>query len=276
MRKIINFNTNWKFSKEWSDNIKNEFLKGENITLPHTVTEIPLHYFDESDTWLISGYQNIFNYDKAKLKDKRILINFEGAMAAAEVFINGKSFGEHKGGYLPFIHDITEALKDGENIIAVKLDSREREDIPPFGNEIDYLCYGGIYREVQIIIADNISIEKTMLTALSNQKVTGKIRIRNSKKQTSKETLYFNLYNREYKICEIKKEIQLKDELFTDINIDWNIKSDRIELWDIDNPRLYRLDISLENKDSVSLNIGFRDIKITENGFFLNDKRIKI
>ena len=276
MRKIINFNTNWKFSKEWNDNIKNEFLKGENITLPHTVHEIPLHYFDESDTWLISGYQNIFNYDKAKLKDKRILINFEGAMAAAELFINGKSFGEHKGGYLPFIHDITEALKDGENIIAVKLDSREREDIPPFGNEIDYLCYGGIYREVQIIIADNISIEKTMLTALSNQNVTGKIRIRNSKKQISKETLYFNLYNREYKICEIKKEIQLKDELFTDINIDWNIESDRIELWDIDNPRLYRLDISLENKDSVSLNIGFRDIKITENGFFLNDKRIKL
>ena len=115
-----------------------------------------------------------------------------------------------------------------------------------------------------------------MLTALSNQKVTGKIRIRNSKKQISKETLYFNLYNREYKICEIKKEIQLKDELFTDINIDWNIESDKIELWDIDNPMLYRLDISLENKDLVSLNLGFRDIKITENGFFLNDKRIKL
>ena len=102
MRKIINFNTNWKFSKEWNDNIKNEFLKGENITLPHTVHEIPLHYFDESDTWLISGYQNIFNYDKAKLKDKRILINFEGAMAAAELFINGKSFGEHKRNKEPF------------------------------------------------------------------------------------------------------------------------------------------------------------------------------
>lgn len=84
------------------------------------------------------------------------------------------------------------------------------------------------------------------------------------------------MYNREYKICEIKKEIQLKDELFTDINIDWNIESDRIELWDIDNPRLYKLDISLENKDLVSLNLGFRDIKITENGFFLNDKRIKL
>ena len=91
MREIINFNTNWKFFKEWNDKIKTEKLEAEIITLPHTVSEIPMHYFDEADTWLISVYQNIFNYDKAKYQNKRILINFEGAMAAAEVFVNAKS-----------------------------------------------------------------------------------------------------------------------------------------------------------------------------------------
>ncbi|KLI31321.1 beta-D-galactosidase [Brachyspira hyodysenteriae] len=277
MREIINFNTNWKFTKEWNDNIKIEKLNGENITLPHTVAEIPLHYFSESDTWLVSGYQNTFKYDKSKLQGKRVLINFEAAMAACEVFVNEKSFGEHKGGYLPFIYDITDELKDGENIIAVKLDSTEREDIPPFGNEIDYLCYGGIYREVQIIIVDDVSIENVMLTGLANQNITGKIRIRNTKKESVKETISINLYNREYHICEIKKEITLKKgELFTDIKIDEHIDSDRIELWDIDNPRLYRLEVSLPNEDSVSIKIGFRDAKFTENGFFLNDKRVKL
>lgn len=277
MREIINFNTNWKFTKEWNDNIKIEKLNGENITLPHTVAEIPLHYFSESDTWLVSGYQNTFKYDKSKLQGKRVLINFEAAMAACEVFVNEKSFGEHKGGYLPFIYDITDELKDGENIIAVKLDSTEREDIPPFGNEIDYLCYGGIYREVQIIIVNDVSIENVMLTGLANQNITGKIRIRNTKKESVKETIAINLYNREYHICEIKKEITLKKgELFTDIKIDEHIDSDRIELWDIDNPRLYRLEVSLPNEDSVSIKIGFRDAKFTENGFFLNDKRVKL
>lgn len=277
MREIINFNTNWKFTKEWNDNIKIEKLNGENITLPHTVAEIPLHYFSESDTWLVSGYQNTFKYDKSKLQGKRVLINFEAAMAACEVFVNEKSFGEHKGGYLPFVYDITDELKDGENIIAVKLDSTEREDIPPFGNEIDYLCYGGIYREVQIIIVDDVSIENVMLTGLANQNITGKIRIRNTKKESVKETISINLYNREYHICEIKKEITLKKgELFTDIKIDEHIDSDRIELWDIDNPRLYRLEVSLPNEDSVSIKIGFRDAKFTENGFFLNDKRVKL
>ncbi|MCZ9887382.1 glycoside hydrolase family 2 protein [Brachyspira hyodysenteriae] len=277
MREIINFNTNWKFTKEWNDNIKIEKLNGENITLPHTVAEIPLHYFSESDTWLVSGYQNTFKYDKSKLQGKRVLINFEAAMAACEVFVNEKSFGEHKGGYLPFVYDITDELKDGENIISIKLDSTEREDIPPFGNEIDYLCYGGIYREVQIIIVDDVSIENVMLTGLANQNITGKIRIRNTKKESVKETISINLYNREYHICEIKKEITLKKgELFTDIKIDEHIDSDRIELWDIDNPRLYRLEVSLPNEDSVSIKIGFRDAKFTENGFFLNDKRVKL
>ena len=277
MREIINFNTNWQFFKEWNDGIKTEKLNGENVTLPHTVSEIPLHYFDESDTWLITGYQNIFNYDKAKFQNKRILINFEGAMAAAEVFVNNKSFSEHKGGYLPFIYDITDALKEGENIIAVKLDSLERDDIPPFGNEIDYLCYGGIYREVQIIIADDISVENIMITGLANQNITGKIRIRNSKKTDAKETISINLYNREYHICEIKKDIQLQNnELFTDIEINEHIDSDRIELWTINNPRLYKLEVSLSNEDSTSVRIGFRDVKFTEDGFYLNGEKIKL
>ena len=91
MREIINFNTNWKFCKEWNESIKTDIINGESITLPHTSAEIPLHYFDESETWLVTGYQNIFSYDKSKLQNKRVLINFEGAMAACEVFVNSKS-----------------------------------------------------------------------------------------------------------------------------------------------------------------------------------------
>ena len=277
MREIINFNTNWKFFKEWNDYIKTENLNGEKITLPHTVHEIPLHYFNESETWLISGYQNIFKYNKENLKNKRVLINFEACMAYSEVFVNGKSFGEHKGGYLPFVYDITDYLKDGDNIISVKLDSFERDDIPPFGNEIDYLCYGGIYREVQIIIVDYISIEKVMITALANKTIKGKIRIRNTKKENKKETITINLYNKEYHIFKIKKEITLrKDKLFTDIDISENIDSDVIELWSIENPILYRLETLLSDNDIISIKVGFRDAKFTEDGFFLNGKNVKL
>ena len=277
MREIINFNTNWEFFPKWSDDLKSKYLdSGYSITLPHTVKEIDLHYTDETETFMVCGYQNDFIYDSKALKDKRVLIHFEGAMAAAEVFVNGNSFGEHKGGYLPFTYDITDFLRDGDNLIAVKLDSTERKDIPPFGNEIDYLCYGGIYREVQIIIVDDVSIENVMLTALANYTIVGKVRIRNSRREKIDETLVFNLYTDNKFITEISKEVIINDDLFTDIDIYLEIDPDKIELWDLDNPKLYTLDTSISNEDLVSIRVGFRNVTINENGFFLNDKRIKL
>lgn len=276
MRKVINFNTGWSFIEKWDDAIKTNIINSQKITLPHTVKEIPLHYFDEKDTCLITGYQNIFKYNQKELKDKTVLIHFEGAMAAAELFINSKSFGEHKGGYTPFTYDITKVLKNGDNIIAVKLDSREREDIPPFGGEIDYLTYGGIYREVQIIIVDNISIDKAMLTGLACKRVTGKVTIRNAKKIKKEETLTFIISKGDFKIHETKKTVLLKGSEFTDIDIDFNINYESLELWDIDSPALYDIEVKLENEDSVSFRIGFRDVKFTDKGFFLNGKHIKL
>ena len=74
-------------------------------------------------------------------------------MTATTVWINGTSLGEYKGGYTPFSFDLTSHLKPvGENVLTVYVDSTERADIPPFGNEIDYLTFGGIYREVSLRI----------------------------------------------------------------------------------------------------------------------------
>ena len=69
-------------------------------------------------------------------------------MLAATVTINGHTFPEHKGGYTPFSLDITDHLIEGDNLLVVHVDSTERSDIPPFGYVVDYLAFGGIYREV--------------------------------------------------------------------------------------------------------------------------------
>lgn len=275
MRKVIDFNTGWRFSKIWNDGIKTDIIDSQKIALPHTVYEVPLHYFDEKEMWLITGYQNVFKYNKKESETKRILIHFEGVMAATELFVNSKSFGEHKGGYTPFTYDITDVLKEGDNIIALKIDSRERDDIPPFGGEIDYLTYGGIYREVQIIIVDDISIEKAMITGLLDNRIFGKIRIRNSKQIKKNENMIITLLNEDFKICEITKSFELKNDIFTDVNIDSKIDYNNIELWDTENPKLYNLHIKLGG-DELSIKIGFRETKFTEDGFFLNGNRIKL
>src|SRR5271157_5625557 len=81
-------------------------------------------------------------------------------MTASTVWINGVRLGEYKGGYTPFSFDLTPHLDfDGENVLAVDVDSRERPDIPPFGFQIDYLTFGGIYREVSLRIVPDTFIE---------------------------------------------------------------------------------------------------------------------
>src|SRR5438067_4729635 len=81
-------------------------------------------------------------------------------MTASTVSINGTRLGEYKGGYTPFSFELTPHLDfTGENVLAVDVDSTERPDIPPFGYEIDYLTFGGIYREVWLRIVPATFIE---------------------------------------------------------------------------------------------------------------------
>ena len=93
-------------------------------------------------------------------------------MTASTVWINGVRLGEYKGGYTPFSFELTPHIDfDGENVLAVDVDSTERPDIPPFGYQIDYLTFGGIYREVSLRIVPPTFIEnifakpKDVLTA---------------------------------------------------------------------------------------------------------------
>ena len=65
------------------------------------------------------------------------------------VRVNGRVAGQHRGGYTGFAVEITDLVdREGENLLTVQLDTREDPAIPPFGFVIDYLTYGGLYREV--------------------------------------------------------------------------------------------------------------------------------
>ena len=124
----------------------------DRIVIPHTNVKLPWHSFDDKTYEFVSLYRRRFKLP-AEARGKHVFVDFEGAMTASTVWINGTKLGEYKGGYTPFSFDLTPHLDfDGENVLAVDLDSTERADIPPFGYEIDYLTFGGIYREVALRI----------------------------------------------------------------------------------------------------------------------------
>src|SRR5208282_1066413 len=161
-RLVLPMNRNWRFSRSAvADARMKDFddSKFERVVVPHTNIRLPWHSFDDKDYEFVSVYRRRFRLPPSA-RGKHVFVDFEGAMTASTVWINGVRLGEYKGGYTPFSFELTPHLDfDGENVLAVDLDSTERPDIPPFGDRIDYLTFGGIYREVALRIVPATYIE---------------------------------------------------------------------------------------------------------------------
>jgi beta-galactosidase len=88
----------------------------------------------------------------------RVVLEFEGAMQVARVWVNGRVAGEHVGGYTGFVFDVTELVTAGaDNLVALMLDDSNSPDIPP-ANETNIAIYGGLYRDVWLHITGPVAI----------------------------------------------------------------------------------------------------------------------
>src|SRR5580693_8496528 len=161
-RLILPINRKWRYSRtqmEGGHDKNFDDSKFDQVVIPHTNVALPWHGFDEKSYEFISLYRRRFKLPPAA-KGKHVFVDFEGVMTASTVWINGTRLGEYKGGYTPFSFDLTPHINfNGENVLAVDVDSTERPDIPPFGHQIDYLTFGGIYREVWLRIVPTTFIE---------------------------------------------------------------------------------------------------------------------
>ena len=152
---VHSFCDDWEFTRRWTE----AFGKGlpvpkqQTVRLPHTCRELPLHYAAPSDYEMVCGYRKRFRVPPVQAAP-RLFLRFDGAAHQASVFVNGKPAGTHAGGYTGFELEITGLVdRDGENLLTVRLDTREDPSIPPFGFVIDYLTYGGLYREVWLEVS---------------------------------------------------------------------------------------------------------------------------
>ena len=270
MRNTYALNFGWKYSPEFSeDMIKKSFDDSafETVDIPHANKELPLNYFDEGSYQFISCYRK--NFDIKKSAGMRYILHFEGAAVYSRVYLNDKFIGEYKGAYNRFSFDITEVVKSKGNLLVVELDSRERKEIPPFGNVVDYLVYGGIYREVWIEEVPEIYIDNAFVRTLNVLHEKKLMSIDVTLSESTKGKLSFALYSGDEKLSE--KSTDFSGRV---INAKWAVKD--VKLWDIDNPNLYTLKIKLDDKDEISVRFGFRECRFYKDGFYLNGKKIKI
>src|SRR5580704_15853070 len=161
-RMVLPMNRGWRYSRsivEGGHDLAFDDSKFDRVVIPHTNVPLPWHGFDDKEYEFVSLYRRRFRLP-AETAGRRVFIDFEGVMTASTVWINGQRVGEYKGGYTPFSFELTRHINfEGENVLAVDVDSSERPDIPPFGHQIDYLTFGGIYREVALRVVPATYIE---------------------------------------------------------------------------------------------------------------------
>lgn len=284
-------NDDWLFTEQFEDSlVAPEYPENtlQPVRLPHTCKETPFHYFDESLYQMVSGYRRHLLIPK-DWQGKRILLTFEGAAHDSTVFCNGKKVGEHHCGYTAFTVDLTDNVLYGQdNLLCVRLDSRENLNVPPFGYVIDYMTYGGIYRDVWLEVKEKVSLSDIFVhTAIDfrsspvTAQITSEITLTESDENVTIRQYYmpkntaagqgsWNL------LCEqtfsadttCDKEIALTAAITAPL------------LWDTEEANLYILKTQLYQDntllDEIETTFGIREAVFKKDGFYLNGRKLRI
>lgn len=279
MRQYIN--DNWVFTEQFSDGLIQEMgmaSQMEPVRIPHTCKETPFHYFDEHIYQMVSGYQRML-YAEEDWEGKAVLLTFDGVGHDSTVYLNGEEIGRHHCGYTAFTLDLSEKLHYGEeNLLTVRVDSREELNVPPFGFVIDYITYGGIYRDVYVDIKEPVYLTELFLKSQNL----------NFKERTAELVTQVGV-NRDELGLFVRQSIKNKRSGEWDVLGECSIGSgtltlcyalSEVDFWDTEHPHLYEIKTELigggEVMETIDSRFGFRKAEFKEDGFYLNDKKLKL
>lgn len=292
-RMVESFNDGWSFKKApVSDELAVNAPDWENawqaVEIPHTWNATDMQLY-ANNFYEGAGYYRKTYYFPQEMKDKRIFLRFEGVGSCANVFVNRKLAGVHKGGYSAFACEIGRLLKPGEeNEIIVKADNRARPDVVPVNHNL-FGIYGGMYRPVWLIVTEPYAICVTDHASpgvyiaqenVSKQSATVCIRVKidNGTRQPASLRLENTLYDQSGKAVKTDvRLISLTAQGVQTFETSFIVKNPA--LWHgRKNPYLYKVSTRLlagdKVVDEVAQPLGLRNIRIVAGeGLYLNGER---
>ena len=282
VRRSYELNRGWRFLPQAADNALEPAFddsRADRITLPHANVRLPWHSFDDRAYEIVSVYRRHFRAPAA-WRGYRVFADFDGAMTASTVAINGHAFQEYKGGYTPFSVELTDHLHpDADNLLAVKLDSTERADIPPFGGRIDYLTFGGIYRDVRLRVVPKTFLANVFARPVRVMEPERGLEVRCwlDGPVAAGAKLAVELRGGNRVLATGQAPVENSGAPYHQVAID---RAGDVQLWDLAQPKLYQVLVTLSNPDAshdeYTTSIGFRDARFTPAGFMLNGKHVKL
>ena len=284
-RQDILLNNQWKFR------FSHQVQKGTEVRvdLPHTWNA------QDALSGKIDYKRGIGNYEKklfvqSQWKGKRLFLRFEGVNSIANVFINRKHIGEHRGGYGAFVFEITDRVEYGkDNSILVRVNNGEQLDIMPLVGDFNF--YGGIYRDVHLLVTDEICISpldyaspgvRLIQDSVSHRyaKVRAIVDLSNGSSGNQEVELNVRLLDGQRVVKEGTKNVNLSGNEVMQQELTFEI--DQPHLWNgRQDPFLYQAEVTLfrngQMVDRVTQPLGLRFYRIdSDKGFFLNGKHLPL
>lgn len=277
-------NDGWRFRDTYTDEMKEvsyDDSEMEQVRLPHTCKVLPYHYFNVDDYQMICCYRNTFQVP-AEREGQIALLTFEGAAHEATVYVNGRQVAVHRCGYTAFTVDITNYIDyENENTVVVRLDTREDLNQPPFGHVIDYMTYGGIYREVYLEFKQKAYLKSTFVSTdhvcEENKNLNCEVQITGAGPD---HTYEIALQMRDLDNT-LRLDLGQDREPFGDtVRSVIKRKVAGVKLWDCEHPNLYELTVTLLQDgnpiDQNKIRFGFRETEFRADGFYLNQRKLKL
>lgn len=278
-------------NNDWNFRFSHQVQKGTEVRvdLPHTWNA------QDALSGKIDYKRGIGNYEKnlfirPEWKGKRLFIRFEGVNNIADVFINRRHIGEHRGGYGAFIFEITGKVEYGkENSILVRVNNSEQLDIMPLVGDFNF--YGGIYRDVHLLITDETCISpldyaspgvRLIQDSVSHRyaKVRAIVDLSNGSSGNQEVELNVRLLDGQRVVKEGTKNVNLSGNEVMQQELTFEI--DQPHLWNgRQDPFLYQAEVTLfrngQMVDRVTQPLGLRFYRIDpDKGFFLNGKHLPL
>jgi beta-galactosidase len=223
-----------------------------------------------------------------------VLLRFEGAMNVADVWLDGEPVGSHLGGYLPFVLDLTERVRPGQDhVLAVRLDNRDNPITGPKPlAQLDFNLYHGLYRSVYLIRKDRLHITDPLA---ADRPASGGIFV--TYPHVSRETATVRVQTHvrnahaDPRSCRVRATLRGPDGVAAatamsppvslEPGADADVRQDLVvsapRLWGPATPDLYTLDCELVTDagttDAERVRIGIRHLALSRDGLRINGEQ---
>lgn len=248
------------------------FVKDKSLS-SHGFKPVGWKFPEHSEGW----YRRTFSLPVAD-QDKRVFVKFDGVYRDCDVWLNGYYLGNHQGGYMEFMFDVTNFLRfDQENLLVVKVDATEYEGWWYEG--------AGIYRHAWLIKKSPLHVPEhgtyvTTEVADGGARVRVETTLRQSGDADVEAALALQLKDATGRVVAEQRQATRvsaggTQTLTTDLTLD------KPRLWSLDDPYRYTLVTTIgtdgRTVDRTQVPVGVRTLRFDpQEGFFLNGKSVKV